>query len=385
MTTPNDLLDWLREHTDEMVADAGWLVDLETPSDDLPLLEQGLPQILDWVRRRVPDFRVVTEHPATDTAGPAVVLELPGTGSGAETVTLLCHVDTVFSTGTVAERPATVTDGVLRGPGCFDMKVGVVQAIWAVRALQQLGLPLPTLRLVINTDEETGSYNSRTVIEDAARDSDAVLVFEAAAEGKLKTARKGVGIFTLTVTGVEAHAGLDPTKGVSAIDELARMILQLHALTDLDAGSTVNVGVIRGGTRNNVTAGRAEATIDVRVATTAEQDRIQRAFDSLTTRHPDAKVEVGGGWNRPVMERTEANARIFNQAKEIATGIGLELDEISVGGASDGNFASALGRPVLDGLGATGAGAHALHEHAVVASIPERTAVAAAVLSAHAG
>lgn len=383
MTTPKDLLDWLREHTDELVADASWLVDLETPSDDLPLLTQGLPQILDWVRRRVPDFKVVTEHPATETAGPAVVLELPG--SGTETIALLCHVDTVFPTGTVAERPAAVTDGVLRGPGCFDMKVGVVQAIWAVRALQQLGSPLPTLRLVINTDEETGSYNSRPVIEDAARDAAAVLVFEAAADGRLKTARKGVGIFTLTVTGVEAHAGLDPTKGVSAIDELARLILQLHGLTDLAAGTTVNVGVIRGGTRNNVTAGRAEATIDVRVATMAEQQRIQQAFDSLATHHPDARIEVGGGWNRPVMERTEANARIFNQAKEIATQLGLELDEISVGGASDGNFASALGLPVLDGLGATGAGAHALHEHAVVATIPERTAIAAAVIAAHAG
>ncbi len=383
MTTPKDLLDWLRDHTDELVADASWLVDLETPSDDLGLLEQGLPQIVDWVRRRVPDFEVVTEHPASETAGAAVVLELAGSGS--QPVTMLCHVDTVFPTGTVAERPATVTDGVLRGPGCFDMKVGVVQAVWAVRALQQLNLPLPTLRLVINTDEETGSYNSRPVIEDAARDAAAVLVFEAAADGRLKTARKGVGIFTLTVTGVEAHAGLDPTKGVSAIDELARLILQLHGLTDLAAGTTVNVGVIRGGTRNNVTAGRAEATIDVRVATMAEQQRIQQAFDSLATHHPDARIEVGGGWNRPVMERTEANARIFNQAKEIATQLGLELDEISVGGASDGNFASALGLPVLDGLGATGAGAHALHEHAVVATIPERTAIAAAVIAAHAG
>lgn len=383
MSDLNPVLDWLREHTDDLVADARWLVDLETPSDDLPLLEEGLAQVIDWVRRRVPDFEVVTEQPASESAGPAAVLELPGSGS--QPVTMLCHIDTVFSTGTVAERPATVSEGVLRGPGCFDMKVGVVQSVWAVRALQLLGLPVPRLRLVINTDEETGSYNSRPVIEQAARDAAAVLVFEAAAEGKLKTARKGVGIFTVSVTGVEAHAGLDPTKGVSAIDELARLTLQLHALTDLAAGTTVNVGVIRGGTRTNVTAGHAEAAIDVRVASVAEQERIQQAFDTLATHHPDAIIKVEGGWNRPVMERTPGNARMFEQAQQIAQQLGLELDEISVGGASDGNFASALGRPILDGLGATGAGAHALHEHAVVATIPERTAIAAGVLSAHAG
>ncbi|MBO0848799.1 MAG: M20/M25/M40 family metallo-hydrolase, partial [Pseudonocardia sp.] len=192
--------------------------------------------------------------------------------------------------------------------------------------------------------------------------------------------RKGVGLFQLHTTGVEAHAGLDPAKGASAIDELARAVLAVHALSDLDAGTTVNVGVISGGSRQNVIAGSARGEIDVRVSSAAETARIDTGLAALTAHDPRATVIVEGGWNRPVMERTEAIAKIYSLARDLATGLGVTLLERSVGGASDGNFVAALGHPVLDGFGAVGDGAHARHEHISVTGMLERTALAAAVL-----
>ncbi|MGW0071117.1 M20/M25/M40 family metallo-hydrolase, partial [Streptosporangium sandarakinum] len=202
----------------------------------------------------------------------------------------------------------------------------------------------------------------------------------ASVDGALKTERKGVGIFRLEFTGVEAHAGLEPAKGASAIDELARAVRLLHDLTDLDAGTTVNVGVVSGGTGSNVVAGAARAEVDVRVASQAEAARVDAALAALRPHDPRASIEVTGGWNRPVMERSEGTARLFGRARDVAARLGLDLCERSVGGASDGNFAAALGLPVLDGLGAVGAGAHARHEHISVDGMLERAALTAALL-----
>jgi glutamate carboxypeptidase len=266
----------------------------------------------------------------------------------------------------------------------FDMKAGLVQAVWAVRALRAAGAAHPPLRLLLNGDEEIGSPFSRPLIEKASAEAAAVLVFEAAAGGAVKTARKGVGLWDVHVRGVESHAGLDPTAGASAIDELARLVRTLHDATDLDAGTTVNVGVVHGGTRSNVVAGSADAGVDVRVRTAAEQARIDALMAALRPHDPRAEITAAGGWNRPVMERSEGIAAVYALARAAAAQLGVDLAETAVGGASDGNFAAAMGRPVLDGLGAVGAGAHARHEHVSIEGMIERAAVAAGVLAAFA-
>jgi glutamate carboxypeptidase len=297
---------------------------------------------------------------------------------------MLCHYDTVWPAGTLAEWPFEVQDGRASGPGVFDMKTGLVQAVWTLRLLRELELPHPSVRLLLNGDEEIGSPFSRPIIEKSCAGTAAVLVFEAAAEGAVKTARKGVGIWQVRVRGVESHAGLDPTAGASAIDEAARLVRTLHDATDLAAGTSVNVGVLRGGTRSNVVAGSAEAEVDVRVRTVSEQARIGALIAGLRPHDPRASLQVTGGWNRPVMERGPAIADVYTLARAAAAQLGVDLAETSVGGASDGNFAAAMGLPVLDGLGAVGAGAHARHEHVSINGMVERAAMAAGVMAAFA-
>jgi glutamate carboxypeptidase len=299
-------------------------------------------------------------------------------------LTFLAHYDTVWGAGTLADWPVRIDGDRFTGPGVFDMKAGLVQAVWAVRALRAAGLPHPAVRLLLSGDEEIGSPFSRPLIEKASADAAAVLVFEASADGALKTARKGVGLFDVHVRGVESHAGLEPAAGASAIDEIARVVRTLHAATDLDEGTTVNVGVLRGGTRSNVMAGAAEAEVDVRVASTAAEVRIDELLGSLRPHDPRAAITVQGGWNRPAMERSPAIAAMYALVRRAGERLGVELAETSVGGASDGNFAAAMGLPVLDGLGAIGAGAHARHEHVSIDGMLERSALAAAVITAFA-
>jgi glutamate carboxypeptidase len=372
-----DVRDWVAAHRDDILADLGQYVGVETPSDDKPSLSAGLSWLDSWLQCRLGEPAEV-RHTDGGPYGDIRVYDYPGTGT--EPVLLLCHYDTVWPLGTLADRPFRVDGDLVTGPGVFDMKAGLVQAVWALRALAAAGLPAPPIRLLLNGDEEIGSPASRPVIEAEARGTRATLVFEASADGALKTARKGVGLFSVTATGVEAHAGLDPGAGASAVDEIARVVLTLHDLTDLAAGTTVNVGVVTGGTRSNVVAGTAEARVDVRVQSTAEAARVDRAMTGLTARDPRATLTVDGGWNRPVMERTPAIVALFKVARERAAELGITLRECAVGGASDGNFVAALGTPVLDGFGAVGDGAHARHEHVSVVGMLERAALAAAVL-----
>ncbi|GLY68817.1 M20 family metallopeptidase [Amycolatopsis taiwanensis] len=379
MMSTRELLDWTTEHRDEMLSDLARYVEIETPSTDKDSLKDGLSWLESWLPQRIGEPASVREVDG-GPHGDIRVYDYPG--AGGSPVLLLCHYDTVWDKGTLRDWPFRVDGDRATGPGVFDMKSGLVQAVWALRALAAAGLPRPPIRLLLNGDEETGSPASRPVIEAAAADTRAALVFEASANGAIKTARKGVGIYRVIARGIEAHAGLDPTKGASAIDELARVVLALHGLTDLDAGTTVNVGVISGGTRRNVTAGTAHGDIDIRVSSAAEMARVDAALAALTPHDPRVTIEVEGEWNRPVMARTESTRRLFRLAKGLATEIGVDLDECSVGGASDGNFVAALGIPVLDGFGAVGDGAHARHEHISVQGMVERTALAAAVLHA---
>ncbi|QLH26294.1 M20 family metallopeptidase [Streptomyces sp. Rer75] len=363
----------------EMTDDLRTLVELETPSDDKHLLDAGLAAIRGWLVARLgePDE---TERHDCGPHGDVLAVTYRGTAPG--TALLLCHYDTVWPAGTLAEWPFEVTDGKASGPGVFDMKTGLVQAVWALRLLRELKLPHPTVRLLLNGDEEIGSLSSRPHIERLSDGVLATLVFEAAQNGALKTSRKGVGLFDVTAHGVESHAGLDPLAGASAIHALAEAIPHITALGAPERGTTVNVGLISGGTGRNVVAAQARCGIDIRIAEPAEMARIDAAFGALAPADPRVRLAVSGGWNRPPMVPNEPSRQLFKQAHAIAAELGWELEETAVGGASDGNFVSALGRPVLDGLGALGSGAHARHEHTLLDAVPARTALAVGLLTA---
>ena len=370
---------WLVKNRDAMLADLATYVSVETPSTDKECLDRGLAWIQNWIKESLgapAATRVVDggEH------GDIMLLEYPGTGP--RPLLVLCHYDTVWDKGTLAEWPFSVEGNVATGPGAFDMKAGLVQVVWALRALDQAGLTRAPVRLLLTADEEIGSPASRPVIESASEDVAAVLVPEPSAAGAIKTARKGIGMFRIDVYGVEAHAGLDPTAGASAIDEIARVILYLRALADLDRGTSVNIGTVRGGTRGNVVAGHARVTIDIRVSTAAEAERVDTGLAQLAPSEPRLRIEVGGGWNRPVMERTDPIAQIYELARTLAAAQGFTLGEVAVGGGSDANFVAGRGVPVLDGLGAVGAGAHSRGEWVDIDAMPERAALAAALIHA---
>ncbi|MFK0002698.1 M20 family metallopeptidase [Paenarthrobacter sp. NPDC090522] len=380
MNVISDLVTWTSLKRPDMVADLFTYVCHETPSDDKALLDAGLAWIEKWLHERLgkPDSR---RHVDGGAWGDILILDYATDNEDDAWVTALCHYDTVWSAGTLTQWHPTIEGDRFSGPGAFDMKAGTVQLVWALKASKELGMPLPNVRLVLTGDEEVGSPSSRPVIEREALRSDAVLVFEASADGAVKTARKGVGLFQIQITGREAHAGLDPEAGVSAIDEMARVIVELHAQTDMDNGTTVNVGLVKGGTRPNVTAGTATAELDIRVSSEGEARRIDAVLDNLATRHPEAVLTVTGGWNRPVMPRSLQTGKLFSTAQAAATQLGFDLNETSVGGASDGNIAAALGLPVLDGLGAIGDGAHARNEWISIDGMLERTCLTSALLA----
>ncbi|MFJ8823139.1 2-dehydropantoate 2-reductase [Streptomyces sp. NPDC102467] len=370
--------EWLDAHQQDMVDDLAAYTAQGSASDDREALAACLTWLRGWLDDALgtPQAEEVLERERT---GDILVRRYPG--SGDRPVLLLGHYDTVWPTGTLDEWPFERDGDRITGPGVFDMKAGLVQAVWALRALDALGLPRPGCTLMLNGDEETGSLTSSEAIVAEARGSRAALVFEAAADGAVKTARKGVGLFTVTVTGQEAHAGLDPQAGASAVEELARQILRLGDLRDPEAGTSLNVGVIEGGTRSNVTAGRAVARLDIRVATATEQGRVGAALAALEPVDRRTTIEVTGDWNRPVFERTAGVAELAELARTCAAALGRELRETSVGGASDSNFVVAAGVPVLDGIGAVGSGAHARSENTSVAGMVERAALTAMVLT----
>ncbi|MBL1101546.1 M20 family metallopeptidase [Streptomyces coffeae] len=377
--TISDIAAPTRQALPEMIKDLRTLVELETPSNDKGLLDAGLAVISRWLVERLgePDE---SEHHDGGPYGDVLAITYRGTAPG--TVLLLCHYDTVWPAGTLAEWPFEVVDGRASGPGVFDMKTGIVQAVWALRLLRELRLPHPSVRLLLNGDEEIGSPASRPHIERLSEDALATLVFEASLDGALKTSRKGVGLFDMTVQGIESHAGLDPSAGASAIHALAEVVSHITGLGSPERGTTVNVGLISGGTGRNVVAAQASCGIDIRIAEPAETARIDAALSALTPSDPRVRLTLSGRWNRPPMVPNDASRQLFKQAHDVAAEQGWALEETAVGGSSDGNFVSGLGRPVLDGLGALGSGAHARHEYTLLAPIPARTALAVGLLRA---
>ena len=304
------------------------------------------------------------------------------TGAGGAQTLLLGHYDTVWPVGQLARMPIRREAGRLYGPGTYDMKAGIVIAMLALRALRDTQSPFGRIAMVWTADEETGSQTSRDMIEAEARRSQAVLVLEPSLPGgAVKTARKGVGEFHLRATGIAAHAGVEPEKGASAVHELARQIAAVLALDEPGRGLTVNVGTIRGGSRANVVAETASAEIDVRVPTLADADRVVAAITHLVPCDARVRLDITGGINRPPMERTPQVAALYERARRLAAALGRELSEGATGGGSDGNFTAALGVPTLDGLGAEGEGAHALHEHVRLDTLPFRAALVAGLLA----
>jgi glutamate carboxypeptidase len=287
------------------------------------------------------------------------------------------HTDTVHPRGTIAVRPLRADGERLYGAGIFDMKANCVMALEALRACVVLNhRPRREVALILTCDEETGSERGRALIEEEARRAAYALVLEPPATGgRVKTARKGTGIFTMEAHGRAAHAGLEPEKGASAVLEIARQIERLHNLSDPVRGTTVNVGVVEGGTRSNVVAASARAEIDVRFSTSEESRRIESAILNPTPFDKRVKLVVRGGINRPPLERNEGVARLYEHARRVAAALDFELGEASVGGASDGNFIAAMKVPVLDGLGVDGDGAHAEHEHIITTSLALRASL----------
>jgi len=295
---------------------------------------------------------------------------------------VLGHYDTVYATGALAKMPFRLSAGKAYGPGTFDMKAGIVQALFALQALRQAQTPLRK-RIVFlwTSDEEIGSESSRKLIEAETRGSDAVFVLEPSfgPRGLLKTARKGVGEAEIIVHGRASHAGLAPQEGLNAVHELARQIARLERWNDLRRGIGVNADVVEGGTRVNVIAERARAVIDLRALRLADMRRLERRLHALRPLTRGARLEIRGGFNRAPMER-KVSAALFSSAKSLAARMGLSIGECVAGGGSDGNLTAALGVPTLDGLGAVGDGAHSAHEYVVIKKMPERAALLAAML-----
>ncbi|MHB8618065.1 MAG: M20 family metallopeptidase [Chloroflexota bacterium] len=374
--TSTTLLESLRDQRPAMVDLLARLVNLESPSFDKPLLDRLAGELAEAAALFGLDAEVVPQ-PA---AGNHLLLRTRAASGGeGQPILLIGHYDTVFAAGTVESRPFRLDGDKARGPGVLDMKSGLVQALFALRAIApELGRPVT---LLINSDEEIGSLSSRELIEEQARLAARVLVLEPAGSGgALKTARKGVGIFHLDIIGRASHAGSSHERGRSALAELAHQVLYLQGLTDYARGITLNVGVAQGGTRANVVPEFATAEVDLRVATVEDGQRLEETILGLPARTEGCAVTVMGGMNRPPMQRTEATAALLEQAQAAARRLGFEVGEEAVGGGSDGNFTAALGIPTLDGLGSRGDGAHQSEEYVWVESLPERAALLAQLL-----
>ena len=359
------------------------LVEIESPSGDV----QGslrVNELLESAARAIPSVNSIERVATPDCGEHLLIRAFCGQGNTTPGTLIIGHTDTVHPRGTLSARQGIRTEGDrLYGPGVFDMKASCVMAIEALRCLTtaELSPPRP-ITLLLTCDEEIGSATGRPLVEREAKQAAQVLVLEPPAPGgRVKTARKGVGGWTVTAHGIAAHAGLEPEKGASAILELARQTERLHSMNNPGHGTSFNVGVIHGGTRSNVVAEQADMEVDVRFSEREEARRVEDLMNTLTPFDHRVRLTIKGGINRGPLERTAGVIKLFHQAREIAARIGFDLKECSVGGASDGNFAAALNVPVLDGLGVDGDGAHAAHEHILLRDITPRTAMLAGLVA----
>lgn len=372
----NDILDHFQNRQDAILNSIREIVDIESPSHDAARSRE----VVDWVEAqfRATGAELEFERISCEDGDHLVIRAFPGEGKH---TMLLGHTDTVHPVGTNELNPTRIDDDKFYGCGIFDMKANIILMIEALKFLNDNDLkPSRPISIFLSCDEEVGSFTGRPILESVAADAERCYVFEPSADGKVKTGRKGTGLFTVRTHGIPAHAGLEPEKGANAIAELARHIDAIHAIADPAVGTTVNVCTIRGGTTSNVIPEHAECEADVRFSSMAEAARVDTAFRSLLSDDERVSLSVGGGINRPPMERTDAVVSLYEDARRLASGFGYELGETQVGGASDGNFVAALGVPVLDGLGIAGAGAHTLGEYILTDDIVRRATLVTSLL-----
>lgn len=360
---------------DVLLADLQALVVRESPSDDAPLVSA----LADWIVNRLASVKVAAERVPCAGRGDGVLVRL-GPESGG--TLLLGHIDTVWPTGTLAEFPFRVDGDTAWGPGVFDMKAGVAVLLSLLEVIAQGDVkPAAGVSLFLTPDEEIGSESSRAFFIDEARRRDRVFVLEPSGDGgAVKVARKGIGLVTATFRGIASHAGLEPEKGASALLELARFVTFADALADRDVGTSVVSTTARAGTKTNVVPEMAELTVDFRVWSGSEGERIEKALSSYRSFDSRVRVDIHGGVNRPPMEPTSVTLQLYERAKSIAAVLGFDLPSARVGGASDGNLTAAAGVPTLDGLGPLGGGAHARSERLMLSDLPRRGALLAALL-----
>lgn len=376
--TVTKIREYMRANQPAIVDLIRQLVEIESPTGH----KQGVDKAVDVVSEAAADIADVTRYEQADH-GDHLRLEFAIPTRGEGQVLALGHLDTVWELGTLDRMGWREADGRLWGPGVFDMKAGVAYLLFAARALRDLGLESKRRFVVqLNSDEEIGSPTSTPLTKVEARKSAAVLVAEPSAglEGRVKTARKGGGTFAVEVTGIPSHSGLDFEAGASAVVELAAQTQRIASWTDLGRGLTVNPGVVKGGTASNVVAEKASVVVDARFWTKREAVEVERRFRALEPFDPRCRIQVTGGIGKLPMERTESVIRLFRLAKSISAEMGIALGEAAVGGGSDGNTTAAMGVPTLDGLGAVGEGAHAIHESILVDRIADRAALIAALV-----
>lgn len=383
MGTPDraEQLRYFRKQQSRIVETIQQLVEIESPSD----VKQAVDRLGTVLASRLGELGGRVRCHEVEKFGNHLQVDFSSRAKQ-KPVLLLGHMDTVYAIGTISRMPSRVAKGRVWGPGTLDMKGGIALALHALEAMLQWGggkLSRPVTLLLVS-DEEIGSKSSRAITEKLARGSSAVLVLEPAygLHGAVKTARKGVGEYALTVHGKAAHSGLDFEQGQSAVIELAHQIHEISKLVDLRRGTTLNVGRISGGTRVNIVPPEAKAWLDVRVVSGKQATEVDHKLKSLRPKNRHCRLEISGNVGRPPLERTSGVAALYAKAKTIARELGLDLQEASVGGGSDGNFTATLGIPTLDGLGAVGEGAHAEHESVLISELPRRAALLAGLIEA---
>lgn len=357
------------------------LVETESPSGD----KEGSSAIVSLLSSAASSIACVNsvEKITSENFGEHLRIRAFADDDSEQGIMILGHTDTVHPRGAIKERPWRTEGNRVFGPGIFDMKANCAIVLESLRACEALGIrPTSAVTILLTCDEETGSPSGRPLVEAEAKNARMVLVLEPpAADGSVKTARKGTGMFTIQVEGKASHAGLEPEKGVSAVLELARQIIRLHEFNDPEDGTTVTVNVVAGGTHSNVIPAEARAEVDMRFSSADAGALVERNVRMLKPFDSRARITVNGGINRPPLERTAKVEGLYAHARTLATLLDFDLGEASVGGASDGNFVAALGIPVLDGLGVRGDGAHAVHEHIVVDDIAMRGALLAGLIA----
>ncbi|MHB1709085.1 MAG: M20 family metallopeptidase [Thermoplasmataceae archaeon] len=371
----NQLTEYFENHLDEMLSDLKRVVECESPSGNVKLLNSCADTICGIIEDRT---GIKPGLVGLSNGSRAISFSTgPNEGKG---ILVLCHHDTVFPEGTLKRRPFRISGDRIEGPGVFDMKTGLIQGIWALRFVLDNAIVRKRISFLITPDEETGSMLSRQLIEEEGKLATLGLVLEPSENGKLKTGRKGVGTYEIMALGRSAHAGLHPEDGINAIQEIAHVIGKLPEFQDLSKGTTINVGTINGGTATNVVPEMATIGVDVRVASLEEAGRVDECIRAIMPDNPAAKITVAGGMNRLPMRKNEKTEKALMEIAEIGSSFGIRIEDTSVGGGSDGNIIAQYGMAVIDGIGAVGSGAHSDSEYVQASSIPLRTALLAGTL-----